>query len=158
MNKIKDDELLLLTFLRLNAREKLTKISRKTGIPVSTLFERLRDFQGKVIKKNVALVDFQALGYSIKAHISLKIKREDRYKLLEYLNRNRSVNSVYRINNGYDVLIEAIFRDIKEAEIFIDNIEENFTIKAKNVYYIIEEVQREEFFNSPEYVKLANLK
>lgn len=51
-----------LAYLRENSREKLTTISKRTKIPISTLFDMLKELQGNLITKNTVLLDFSKLG------------------------------------------------------------------------------------------------
>ncbi|MEK6818709.1 MAG: hypothetical protein AABY10_02125, partial [Nanoarchaeota archaeon] len=69
-------------------------------------------------------------------------KRED---MLNYLLRHPNVNNVYRINNGFDFQYEAIFRNLKEQEDFMEDFENLFPIKKKEVYCVVDDVKREGF-------------
>jgi Lrp/AsnC family leucine-responsive transcriptional regulator len=152
--KLTKKDLLILTELRKNARETLTRLSRKTRIPISTIFDRLKMQEGSIIKKHCALIDFQKIGFSIRANILLKVPAEDRNKLLEHLQKELHTNTVLRINNGFDFLVEAIFRNLKEAENFVNNLEEEYKIEDKKVFYVIDEIKREEFLSSPIFAEL----
>lgn len=146
---LKDKELRIISFLRQNARMGLTEMSRKTGIPISTIYETLKANSGGLIKKITCIVDFRELGFNVRANIMLSVRRDQRDKLVEFLMRNANVNSLYRINNGYDLLVEGIFRSIGELEEFLDRIEAQFRVKGKQVFYIIEDIKREEFMSEP---------
>lgn len=146
-------ELILLSHLRQNARKNLTTISRETGIPVSTIFDKIRKYEKTVIKKHTALLDFSQLGYDVKVHIALRVPREQRNDLKEYLMKEPLVNSVYRINNGYDFLIEAFFRNIREVHDFVEGLE-RFKVKKPEEYYVLEEIKKEAFMSDPEMVRV----
>lgn len=156
MENISKKELLIISCLRDNARSKLTRLSKLTKIPVSTIFDRMKA-ESNIIKKYTTLIDFQKLGFSTIAKIALKVKKEDREKLKNYLLKHKSINSLYRINNGFDFLIEGIFRDLKELEEFLESVEEKVKLKTKQVYYIIDDLKRESFLSQPEYLNLTTL-
>ena len=42
-------------------------------------------------------------------------------------------------------MIEAIFRNIKEMEEFLEKLEERFNIEQKEYFYVIDELKREAF-------------
>ena len=105
-----------------------------------------------MIKKYTSIIDFSKLGYNVRATILIKVNKDFKDKIKEHLNFNRSLNSVYKINNGYDFMLEGIFREIKDVEFFLENLENNFGITDKYVYYIVDELKREDFLSSPEYV------
>ena len=63
----------------------------------------------------------------------------------EYLMKHQNINSVYKINNGYDFLVECVFKHIKDLEDFMESLEERFRVDDKQVYYVIEDIKREDF-------------
>lgn len=146
---MKNKDLQLLSRLRANARETLTKMSRKTHIPVSTIFDRLKMHERGIIQKHTSLIDFQQLGFTTRATVIIKTDKKDRDGMRDYLTMHQNINSLYKINNGYDYLIEAVFKNIKELEEFIEELEERYKIKSRQVYYIIEDIVREEFLSNP---------
>ena len=147
MRKMKGFEFSLLRFLRQNARESLTDLSKKVNVPISTLYDRLRRHKLALIKRFTVLLDYSLLGYHTRAVLIIKVKREDRQKLKKYFTDQENVNSAYKINNGYDYLVDCIFKNIRDLEDFISDIEEKHRIKSINVYYIIDEIVEENFFN-----------
>lgn len=146
---IRKADLLFLTFLRQNARETLTTISRKTNIPISTLYDKLKQQEKNVILKHTTLVDFSKLGYNCKAEIMLSLPKEDRDKIRSFLKSYPLINSLFKINNGYDFLAEGVFQDVKELEDFVEMLESKFSINDKKVFYVIEDIKREEFLSHP---------
>lgn len=151
---MKRRDLLIMSYLRNNARESLTTISRLTGIPVSTIFDRLKTDADNLIQRHTCLIDFARLGFSTRANFALKVDKKLRIDLREYLMKHHHVNSVYKINNGYDYMVEGVFRNIKEVEEFSEELEERFKIKHKQVYYIIEDLARERFLTSPDLIEM----
>ena len=131
--------------LRENSREKLTSISKKTNIPISTLFDLLKELQGGLILKSTVLLDYSKLGYHARAKVFLKVSNENKEKLRNHLKLNSNVNTIYKINNGWSFLIETIHKNIKELDIFLEKLEDNYKIENKQIHYLIDEVKREGF-------------
>jgi DNA-binding Lrp family transcriptional regulator len=146
---IKKKDLMILYYLRKNARESLTNISKSTRIPISTIYEKLRASKGKLIIKHTSLINFGMIGFNARANILLKGAKTSRKDLYQYLYYNENVNSMYKINNGYDYLLECIFSDMKELEDFVDLMDEKFGLERKDVYYIIDDIKREMFLSDP---------
>ena len=146
---VSEKDLKIISHLRQNARMPLTKMSRKTGIPVSTIFDRLKINEKELITKHVTLIDFSKLGYNTRATIIVRVHRDDKDALKEHLIKDMSVNSVYRINNGYDYMIEGVFRHVKDMEDFLDRLEIRFRIEEKKAHYIIEDLKKEGFMSNP---------
>ena len=149
MNK---KDLRVVSYLRQDARMPLTKISRKTHIPVSTIFDRLKSSEESIIVKHTSLLDFTKLGFHTRANVVLKVDRDDKEILKEFLLKNQSVNSVSRINNGFDFMAECIFRQIVDLEEFLDNLEQKFRIADKKTYFIIEDLKKEAFMSDPLFI------
>ncbi len=135
----------LLGQLRENSREKLTIISRKTRIPISTLFDTLKDLQGKVITKSTVLVDFSELGYHARAQILLKVDKDSKENLKKHLLCNERVNTVYKVNNGWDFMVETVHKNIKELDCFLEKLKEEYNVENQEIHYLIDEVKREGF-------------
>ncbi len=139
----------LFSTLRENGRMTLTEISKRTNIPVSTIYERLRGYYGDIIKRYTILLDFTKLGYGVRVSFFLKVNNNQREKLLKYLKLQHNVNNAYRINNGFDILCEAVFTDMIAAEQFSKEIEQKFHTTKVQLFYILEEVKHEGFCIQP---------
>ena len=152
MNKFQSrKDLLLMTYFRNNARENLTKISRLTSIPVSTIFDKLREYEKTLIKKHTTLVDFKKLGFDIRMNILFKISKESKDQFKEFIMKNENINSVYKINNGYDYMVEAIFKDMNDLQNFTE-LMEKFNIELKQELFILEDLKREDFLSDKLHV------
>jgi len=142
---MKKTDMLLTVNLRKNARASLTDISRETKIPISTLYEKLKSKKGTFFKKFTTILDFGSLGFMTRITVVLKTFPEKRDEMLMYLKNHPNVNNVYRINNGYDFQFEAIFKDLKRQEDFMEEFEDFFPLRKKEIFYVIEDVKREGF-------------
>ncbi len=152
MRRLSKKDLLILLQLRRNARESLTCISKKTGIPVSTIFDKLKGNVNRFVTKHTSLLDFGQLGYGTRIHLVLRVKKEDREEAKHYLMRSPYVNSAYRVNNGYHYLVEAVLRDLPHVESFLDEMESCFKIEEKKIFYIVDELKKEAFLENNEIV------
>jgi DNA-binding Lrp family transcriptional regulator len=145
---IKENDKKLLIELRKNARESLTTISKRTSIPVSTLFDMLKGHQSKlIIQKQTTLLNFEKLGYNYKANFTIKAPKETREELGNYLKLHPCVNNLYRINDGYDYLAEAIFDNPKTMQDFLDNISDTFALINVQKHIVLEDIKRETFMS-----------
>jgi len=135
----------LLSYLRQDSRQKLTEISKQTKIPISTLFDLLKESQEeKLIWKSTVLLNFSKLGYHTQAQVFLKVHREGREAFQKHLLYHESINTIYRINNGWDFIVETVHRNIKELNTFLEKLEE-YGLEDKEIHYLVEEVKREGF-------------
>jgi len=147
---VKDQK--IIACLRQNARMPLTIMSRKIRVPVSTIFDRLKMNENEVVQKHTCLLDFPKLGYFARANIALKVERDDKEILKEHLVKHHSINSVYKINNGFDFMVEGVFKQVKDMEDFLDSLEQRFKIVDKKSFFIIDDLKRESFMSNPDIV------
>ncbi|MBN1644481.1 Lrp/AsnC family transcriptional regulator [Candidatus Woesearchaeota archaeon] len=149
---IKKKDLMLLAHLRENSRAHLKDIARKTKIPVSTLHDQIKAKAGDAILRNSCLLNFDALGFSVKAHVMFKINKSDKENVRKFLLKSLHVNNMYKINNGYDFIVEFVFKTVSDMEMYLEQIDTKFSIKSKNVHYIIEDMKREAFLSDSRLV------
>lgn len=144
---IEKRDMMILSELRKDGRRSLTRIARKTNIPVSTLFDKLKHYKGTLVSKFTTLLNFSMLGFNTRATIVLKVDKRAREDLKRFLSNHSRVNSLYRINNGFDFMVEGLFYDVKELEYFLSELE-NYDILVSKVYYIIDDIKREAFLEN----------
>ena len=123
-------------------------------MPISTIFDKIKKYDSDLIRKHTALLDFEALGYSTRANIMLKVEKSSREDFQSYIEKEQSVNSAYRINNGFDFIIEVVFKNVRELQDFIDQIEGKFGVVEREVFYIVDELKSEAFLSNPNRVDL----
>jgi len=150
-----ETDFVLLANLRKNARTKLTGLSREMDVPVSTIFERLNTVISKCVHKYTCVLRNGEVGFHSRATIILKVDKEQKPEIGQFLEKHPNVNSLYKINNGYDFLLDVIFRQMGDLEGFVEGLEKSFKIKSRDVYFIIEEVKQEGFLADPKMVKLV---
>ncbi len=150
-------DLVVMAYLRQNSRMKLTKMSRLAKLPVSTIFDRMKYHEGGLIRKHICLIDFSMLGFHTRANIMLSIGKHDKEAAREHLKKSQNVNSIYKINNGFDFLVEVVFRNINDLDGFIESLDSKFDIKQKKVHYIIDDIKREAFMSNPETIDLLEI-
>lgn len=154
MKLLEQHERSVLTYLRKNARMRLTKLSRLTRIPVSTLHDKIRRDYKDVIEKYTVLVRFNKLGYAARACVILKVQRDQKITLKRYLLKHKHVNSLYKINNGYDFMMEVIYPTMQQFEQFLEKLEEQFSFHELRIYYLLHDLKREAFLSDPIQIKL----
>lgn len=145
---ISNKDIQLLSHLRTNAREKVTDISKKTGMPATTIYGRIKVHETSgMVKKHVALIDFSKLGYSTTSLIALKVEKEKREQLENYLSTHPNMNSLYRINYGYDFLVEMVFENMSRMQCFLDEAEMKFSVEKPVFFNIVNEIKKEVFMS-----------
>jgi DNA-binding Lrp family transcriptional regulator len=157
VSRLKNKHIKLLVELRKDGRSSLTDISRRISMPVSTIFDTMKTGAAGTVKKYTCLLNFEQIGFNCRTTIVLKVKKEEREEVKNHLLKQQCINSVYKINNGYDFLIEAVFKDMKGADEFTENLESKFKILEKKVYYIMEDIARELFMTDPVHAEMTGI-
>ena len=134
-----------LQHLREDARKKLTSITKKTNIPISTLFDFLQELQGTLFTRSTVLLNYPQLGYHAQAYIFVRVRPECKEKLRKHLLTQSNVNTVHKINNGWDFVVETIHKNIKELDSYLEILEKEYGVEQKEIHYLIDEVKREGF-------------
>ncbi|MBW2988216.1 hypothetical protein DRJ48_00200 [Candidatus Woesearchaeota archaeon] len=151
---LKPKELEIIAHLRENARKSLTDISKKTGIPISTIYTKLLTMRGDIIRKHTSLLNFKALGYHTIVLVLLSCDTQQLEKFEHALVCNPNINSVLKLNNEYQFLVEGVFRYIADVDAFLENLEKRFRITKRKILYIVHELKRESFLASPKDLHL----
>lgn len=151
---MKKTDLHIISQLRINGRMPLTEIAQKTKLPVSTVHDRLKQYRRKKWLTFSALPDYAKIGFSTRAYLLLSVEPTEKEKLFQHLEKHPNVNSLFRINNGWNAIIECIFKDMPAMEDFVENLENKFHIKQKQVHYVLDELKREGFLTDPDYAEM----
>jgi len=144
---LKEKDYTVLGYFRDNARTTLTSMSRETRIPVSTIFDKLKRFENRgLIRKHTTIVNFKELGYDVRTTILIRCEDGEKEAVRETLENHKKVNNLTRINNGYDFICEAIFKEMEEYDDFTTMLRKQH-IKQYTPYFVMEDVKKESFLN-----------
>ncbi len=149
---MKKSEMIILSNLRNNSRQSLTRMGRRTSIPISTIYEKIRYYEEGVIKKYTVIVDFGKLGFATRVSMLLKTTKDKREELKNFLLESKSVNNIHKLNNEYDFMVDGVFRELKDVEEFLDKVENSFGVSDKKLFYIVDDLKNEGFMSNPEAV------
>lgn len=141
--------------LRKDCRKSLSLIGREISVPVTTLFSMLQKLEKEenIIQKYACLIDLQQVGYGVKICLAIKCREKNKKEVKDFIMNNKNIDSVFRTNNGFDFLVEAIFRNLSELENFLEQLDD-FKPKKKRLHYIVEEYKKEDFLTRKEHLEL----
>jgi len=139
---LNDNEMKIISHLRQNSRQSLIDIARKTDIPLSTIYDKIKTHGQTTIKKFTSIVDFPALGFNIRATVFAKGKQK---RLGEFLMTNPNINSLFRLGGDYDYCADCVFRYMSEMNDFMERLEE--LSDKKEAHFVTQELRREDFLN-----------
>ncbi len=120
--KEKDEKILVL--LQKNSRMPFKEIARKVGLPVSTVFTKTKKFEKEgLIKKYSLVIDEKKLGYNVLAFILISYKpgTKKQEEVAKAISKLPFVKRVYVIAGEWDILIEAVGKDVEDLGSWIIN-------------------------------------
>ncbi|MFH1439632.1 MAG: Lrp/AsnC family transcriptional regulator [Candidatus Woesearchaeota archaeon] len=144
-NSVKDSDMMILGELRKNSRQTLSEISKQTKISISTIYDRIKFHEEHLIKKHTSLLNFNMLGYSIRANIL--VSSNQKQKLKDYLVEHPNVNTAFEVNNSFDFIIDCIFSNMSDCRDFIDSFDK-YGVSNIQVHYIVDEIKLESFMET----------
>src|SRR3989344_4692420 len=107
-----------------NSKRSTQKLSRKTGIPITTVHHRIKKLEAnKVISSYTIRLNNKAIDRGLKAFISVKVDHQrlgpgGHEKLLEQILKNPAVEKVNLMAGDIDLFIEIRVKDVEEMNQF----------------------------------------
>ena len=117
----------ILDVLKKNARLSVKSIARLTGIPVTTVHNRIKKMEKEGLIKGYTLsLDYTKLGKPIMAYILitvdyklLKNMKKTQHQLAEELKKNDFVEEVDMVTGRNDIIVKVRVSDIQELSNFV---------------------------------------
>ncbi|MCF7872507.1 Lrp/AsnC family transcriptional regulator [Candidatus Woesearchaeota archaeon] len=146
---MKQTDIIITSHLRKNARKSLTEITKETGIPTSTIHNKIKNMEKYIIKKFTVLLDYEQTGHHNWNITMIKIKEEQRQEFEEYTKNHPNINTMLEITNEYNYQLETVFKNLKEYADFIRELQNKFDIEKKQEHIVLKE-HKQETFEIPE--------
>ena len=122
-HRLQPKDVKILDALQENARLGVKQVARKTGIPITTVFNRIKSLESKGIIKGYSLeIDKKKLGKEIEAYILINIAydselHQDKFSL--ELKALPEVDECYVISGATNILVKVSTTDIDSLNDFI---------------------------------------
>jgi len=143
-----EKDLKILGLLRKDARMTLTNISRMTDIPITTIFDRIRGYENRLVTKYSPLIDFEKLGYGIRAFLTVSVESDHADNLEHFIRSHPNINSIFQIGTGKTFVCEVIFQDEAGLMDLIMSLKEGYRAKDVTADFIARDLKREEFMSA----------
>jgi Lrp/AsnC family leucine-responsive transcriptional regulator len=129
----------------------LLELSRKTEYPKSTLYDTMHRLESRGVIKHTNKIAFDKIGYPIQMFINVKTLPAHKLTLRKYLGEQKNINNLYVVNSPTNFHFEAIFKDQKEVEEFLEILENQTPLAEMNVFSVLETVHSEKFLTEFEH-------
>jgi DNA-binding Lrp family transcriptional regulator len=146
--KLDSSDLKILSAVRTNGRETLTKISADTGISISLVFDRLKRMEQEgLIKSYSCSVDWKRLGLNRRVLLLIRMPERLRDKAQARLARSHHINNLWRLD-GNGLAAEAMFVSQRQQEVFIEALKKEFKDLEVSTHEVVENPKWEGFLTS----------
>jgi len=126
---LQKNDMKILEMMKENCRAPAKEIGQKTGIPITTICNRIRKMESEgVIRKYRAVVDNNKVGNPVEAFIRIDVGRNPE-KLVEQLINRPEVEECYVVSGSIEVLLKAAFSDMKKMHDFISALNSRNIVK-----------------------------
>ncbi|OYT48489.1 MAG: AsnC family transcriptional regulator [Desulfurococcales archaeon ex4484_42] len=113
----------LLNLLQENAELTYAELGKRLGISPSTVYMRVKKLKEKgVIKRIVAEVNPEVLGYKLRSIIFVSIDVKKYNSVVEALSKIPQIKIIYDITGEWTFALEALVRDHQELSSLLDKI------------------------------------
>ena len=112
----------ILTELISNSRMPISKISSKTGIPDSTVSNRIKKLENNnIIEQYTTIINPEAIGIKVIAMIIIQTETEKHENVEIELPKLDKVSQVYSISGEYDILIKVWAHTLEELNDIVNS-------------------------------------
>lgn len=138
----------ILEMMKENCRMPAKEISRSTGIPITTVCNRIKSLEKEgVIKKYRAVVDNRKIGKGIEAFIRIDVKR-DPEEIVNRFSAMPEVEECYVVSGSIEVWMKVAMPSVRELHNFVAGLKSK-NIQKVNTQVILKNVEkpRNRFFS-----------
>lgn len=112
----------ILNVLSQNSRTSISNISKKTGIPNSTISNRIHKLEeNNIIKQYTTILNPESIGINVIAMIIIQTETEKHENVEIELPKLDKVSEVYSISGEYDILIKVWAHNLDELNDIINS-------------------------------------
>lgn len=112
----------ILSFLSENARLSISSISKKTGIPNSTISNRIHKLENNnVIEQYTTIFNPEKIGVNVTALIIIQTETEKHEHVEIELPKLEQVSQVYSISGEYDIVIKVWAKNLEQLNEIINS-------------------------------------
>ncbi|MCF8121956.1 MAG: Lrp/AsnC family transcriptional regulator [Desulfarculaceae bacterium] len=124
----------MLNQLRRESRIPLTAIAKVTGIPVSTVFKKVKRFHEQGLVRHACLLDFDRLGFPLRVGVFLRASKKSEVK--KALASLPCLNNFYQVSGAYDFYADMVFKDWHSYESLLDKLKSMEAVQSIRAHFI----------------------
>ncbi len=133
----------ILELLKEDARRSSRKISQILNIATSTVISRIKKMESLGIIRGYTLnIDYQKLGFDFPVIIDVNVSKGKLFEVERKIAQNDNVIAVYDITGEFDISILAVFRERKELDKFVKELQKMEFVERTYTKLILNTIKR----------------
>ena len=142
--KLDEKDKQILRLLNKDARITLTKVSKKTGIPIDTIRYRINEMRKKNVFNYAVIINPLKMGYPIFNILYMQLvnfNQKNESELVSFIKSHPYLVYSAKISGKYDFAIGIIAKNMKQFDAITNEVKTKFQhiIKDIDILHIIEE-------------------
>jgi Lrp/AsnC family leucine-responsive transcriptional regulator len=119
MINLDNTDMKILNILQKNSREPLKSIAEQCYISSPSANARIKKLEKSIIKNYRLVVDYEKLGYQIKAFVNVSLTTNDKNAFIKLVKKIPNVLEVNNITGDYDFILKVLFKNVHDLEKFL---------------------------------------
>ena len=121
-----------------DSRTPVRTLASKSGVSLGTVVNRIRHLEESgVIKRYTISVDYESLGYSFEAIISMKIAKGKYPEVAEELTEEQSVITIYDVTGEQDAIVIALFPSRDDLDQFLKRVQSHPLVEKTSTMLVL---------------------
>ncbi len=136
----------ILDYLTKDARASYRDIAKALRVSVGTVRNRIEKLmKNKVLLGFAPIINHDALGWGLNVIIAISVDRKATQKVMQRLQSDPRVRSIYLVTGNVDIFVRARFRDTEELRDFLMKDLRMEGIKSSVTYTVLDRKTRKGF-------------
>ncbi len=136
--EIDEKDLMILEILQKNSDVTFTELGKQLRISASTAYNRVKKLKETgLIKKTIAVIDYDRLGFRVKAIIFVKTDPKKIESIVEILKKKDKIVSIYDVTGEPTLVAMAIARNHVDLASLLDEIGKIDGVQSTNTMIIM---------------------
>ena len=127
-----------------NSRLSLRQIAVKIKVSVATVMHRLNRLENEgLLKKYTTKIDYEKIGYDVEVMIEMRISKGRLLDVEKKIAVHPNVFAVYDVTGAFDAVILARFRNRRQMDNFLKNIQTYEFVERTETKLILKTIKEE---------------
>ena len=135
----------ILNVLMTNSKLSLREITKKVGVSVATVMNRVNNLEKQgIIKRYTTIVDYDKLGFDVEILVEVRISKGKLFEVEKKIAIHPNVFAVYDLTGDFDAAILARFKSRRQMDNFLKKIQTYDFVERTNTRIILNTIKEKQ--------------